>query len=65
MSVSVDNIISEAIDAASADLRQLSLAIHGNPELAHKEVEACKLLTDYLEKAGYGVERGAGGLETA
>ncbi|KAJ2528729.1 hypothetical protein EV175_007431, partial [Coemansia sp. RSA 1933] len=43
----------------------LSLAIHGNPELAHKEVEACKLITNYLEKAGYSVERGAGGLETA
>ncbi|KAJ2551869.1 hypothetical protein EV175_003529 [Coemansia sp. RSA 1933] len=65
MLVSVDKIISETIDAASSDLRQLSLAIHGNPELALKEVAACKLLTDYLEKAGYGIERGAGGLETA
>ncbi|KAJ2398737.1 hypothetical protein GGI23_003067 [Coemansia sp. RSA 2559] len=65
MSVSADKQISEAIDEASDDLRRLSLAIHSNPELAHKEVNACKLLTDYLEGAGYSIERGAGGLETA
>ncbi|KAJ1796360.1 hypothetical protein LPJ59_003801 [Coemansia sp. RSA 2399] len=65
MLVSVDKIISEAIDEVSADLRRLSLAIHSNPELALKETNACKLLTDYLDNAAYSVERGAGGLETA
>ncbi|KAJ1667630.1 hypothetical protein IW140_001315 [Coemansia sp. RSA 1813] len=65
MITSVDSIISEAIDEVSDDLRRMSLSIHSNPELAMKEVAACKLLTDYLENAGYGVERGAGGLVTS
>ncbi|KAJ1727960.1 hypothetical protein LPJ72_005684 [Coemansia sp. Benny D160-2] len=65
MLVSVDKIIGEAIDDASADLRRLSLAIHSNPELAMEEVDASRLLTEYLDSAGYAVERGVAGLETA
>ncbi|KAJ2840878.1 hypothetical protein FBU31_000019 [Coemansia sp. 'formosensis'] len=65
MLVSVDNVIADAIDGASADLRRLSLAIHDNPELALKEEEACRVLVDYLESSGFKVERNVAGLSTA
>ncbi|KAI9505878.1 hypothetical protein GGI25_001282 [Coemansia spiralis] len=61
----IDEIISKAIDAASDDLRKLSLLIHGHPELALKEEKACAALTKYLKESGYAVEHGAGGLDTA
>ncbi|KAF9355086.1 hypothetical protein BGX34_010658 [Mortierella sp. NVP85] len=54
-----------AIDAADADLRNLSLQIHDNPELGYQEHFAHKLLTDYLENQGFNVTRHACGIETA
>ncbi|KAF9392979.1 hypothetical protein CPB97_006083 [Podila verticillata] len=54
-----------AIEAASAELRAVSLELHDNPELGYKEYKAHALLTDYLEKKGFTVQRGAYGLETA
>ncbi|KAF9896485.1 hypothetical protein BX616_007365, partial [Lobosporangium transversale] len=39
--------------------------IHEEPELAFKEYKAHALLTDYLEKKGFKVERKAFGLDTA
>src|SRR5258707_644251 len=54
-----------AIDAESAALRELSLRIHGAPELNFGEVQAHGWLTDYLEQRGFAVERGAFGLPTA
>ncbi len=54
-----------AIDAASAQLRELSLDIHANPELLFQEHRAHALLSDYLEKQGFQVERGAYELATA
>ncbi|KAJ1949075.1 hypothetical protein FBU59_001307 [Linderina macrospora] len=65
MLVSVDDVISSAIDAASHDLRKLSLAIHDDPELAMKEVHACRVLTEYLSTKGFAVEHNVAGLETA
>ncbi|ORX71650.1 hypothetical protein DL89DRAFT_321914 [Linderina pennispora] len=65
MLVSVDDVVSSAIDAASHELRKLSLTIHDNPELALKEVHACKVLTDYLSSKGFSVEHNVAGLDTA
>lgn len=54
-----------AIEGASAALRALSLAIHGEPELGFEELSAHRLLTDFLEGAGFAVRRHAYGLTTA
>ncbi|KAG0035405.1 hypothetical protein BGZ82_005297 [Podila clonocystis] len=54
-----------AIEAASAELRAVSLQLHDNPELGYQEYKAHALLTDYLEKKGFAVQRSAYGLETA
>ena len=54
-----------AIDAANGELRDLSLDIHSNPELAYEEVYAHDVLTGFLEARGFQVERGAFGLPTA
>lgn len=39
--------------------------IHANPELGFQEHEASRLLCDFLEKSGFAITRGVGGLETA
>ena len=54
-----------AIDAANGELRDLSLDIHSNPELAYEEVYAHDVLTGFLEARGFQVERGAYGMPTA
>ncbi|KAF9274740.1 hypothetical protein BGZ68_000406 [Mortierella alpina] len=55
----------EAIDSHSASLRELSLQIHGNPELGYEEVFAHRVLTDYLETKGFKVTRHAYDINTA
>jgi amidohydrolase len=59
-----DSVIKE-VEAHRRQLRDLSLKIHANPELGFKEVKASNLLTDYLEKNGFSVERGICQLATA
>ena len=39
--------------------------VHAHPELAHEEIECSGFLADQLERAGYRIERGVGGMETA
>lgn len=53
------------IDSLKEDLIEMSDYIFDNPELGLVEYKASKLLCDYLEKKGFEVERGVGGLETA
>ncbi|KAI7864591.1 hypothetical protein BDF14DRAFT_1731888 [Spinellus fusiger] len=60
----VQSSITETIESYSDALRQLSLKIHGHPELSSQEVEACALLTDFLEQQGFHVTRRVAGLET-
>ncbi len=55
----------QAIDSVSTDLRALSLEIHDNPELNFEEHHAHMVLTEFLEKHGFSVERSAYGLATA
>ena len=55
----------DAIDAAADELRTLSLRIHAQPELGYEETHAHAVLSEFLEGAGYDVERGAHGLETS
>jgi amidohydrolase len=53
------------IDYYSTQLRDLSLRIHSNPELAFHEVKAVGWLTQFLESHGFSVERGICNLPTA
>ena len=53
------------IDEIRDQLIGISDEIHRNPEVAFKETLAAKLLVDELKKAGFEVEQGVAGMETA
>ncbi|MHA2222693.1 MAG: M20 family metallopeptidase, partial [Candidatus Thorarchaeota archaeon] len=55
----------EYVDGISQRLIEVSDEIHRNPELAFKEVIASKILADELKKAGFEVDHGVAGMETA
>ncbi len=57
--------ICAAVDELRDHLVSASHAIHADPELAFKEFRASARLADDLARAGFAVERGVGGLETA
>ncbi|KAI8355889.1 hypothetical protein B0O80DRAFT_480685 [Mortierella sp. GBAus27b] len=57
--------VKQAIDNETESLRNLSLQIHGKPELGYEEVFAHKILTDYLESKGFKVTRHAYEISTA
>lgn len=57
--------ISSAVEEARAELIRLSLDIHSHPELNYQEFYASALLADTLERHGFEVVRGVGGVETA
>jgi len=56
---------SQAIEGARSKLVEVSLDIHAHPELNYEEQYAAALLSGTLEKHGFQVERGVGGVETA
>ena len=58
-------VASRMVDACSSELSHLSEQIWKNPELGFEERKAHQLLTDFLEKKGFTVERSFTGLETA
>ncbi len=53
------------IDGIQKQLIEISDEIHRNPELAFKEVIAAQLLADELKKAGFEVDHGVAGMDTA
>jgi amidohydrolase len=55
----------ERIEGARERLLELSHRIHAEPELGMEEEKACAWLSDELTGAGFAVERGVGGLDTA
>jgi amidohydrolase len=57
--------LARAIDAARAEILDLSHRIHANPEPAFREHLASAWVAEILERHGYAVERPAGRLETA
>ena len=57
-------VISE-VDKQFDELKELSLRIHDNPEIAFQEKKAATWLTDYLQAKGFSTEKGISGLETA
>ena len=58
-------IAAAAIESNKEDLQALSDEIWRNPELGFKENKAHQLLTDFLEKKGFSVERGYCDISTA
>ena len=55
----------QRVERAHEALIGLSHWIHANPELGYEERMAAGWVAEWLEKAGFDVTRGAGGLETA
>lgn len=54
-----------AIDAVSPELIELSRRIQSTPEIAYQEVQAAGWIADLLDKYGFQVTRGPGGVDTA
>ena len=63
--MSLWDIASQSIDAASESLRALSLDIHSHPEENYEEVHAHAALTAWLSDAGFDVSPSAYGMDTA
>lgn len=59
------NTAYSAIEKYRGELEELSLKIWGNPEGPYKEYKACEWTAALLEKHGFHVEIGAGGVPTA
>ena len=57
--------IGKQVEYHRHELIELSLRIHANPELGFREEKASAWLTGYLEKNGFEIEKGVGGLPTA
>jgi amidohydrolase len=57
--------VMQAVDALRQELVDISLDIHAHPELNYHEYHAAQVLADALERHGFEVERGVGGVETA
>ncbi len=58
-------LVSKKIDDYAEKLFSLSNEVWKNPELNFKEFKAHELLTNFLEKEGFTVERSYTGIETA
>lgn len=63
--VQLKEVAGSTIDAERDRLVEVAQFIHANPELQFKEFKAAERLTAELERAGFKVERGIAGMETA
>ncbi|KAF7723196.1 hypothetical protein EC973_002271 [Apophysomyces ossiformis] len=61
----IENVIANAINEHSAELRELSIKIHDEPELSFHEYKAYGWLTEYLEKKGFKITRQVADMETS
>lgn len=57
--------IAEAVAGRAEDVVALGRAIHADPELSFEEHRASRAVADLLREAGFAVENGAGGVDTA
>lgn len=57
--------IVKAVEQARTDLLELSKNIHDNPELGFEEFKALGFISETLEKHGFAVQKGYGGLDTS
>jgi amidohydrolase len=58
-------VVTKAVDAAHDELVDIALDLHAHPEVNYEEHYAARLLSGSLERHGFAVERGVGGVETA
>jgi len=58
-------LVFDAIDTIKEEVIRISDFIFDNPEPGLEENKASEKLTDYLERNGFAVERGVGGIPTA
>lgn len=65
MSDSPKKFISDAIDQQTETLWGISTDLYNKPEIAFQEYYACETLSQFLQKSGFTVKTGIGGLETA
>ena len=65
MATDLKKLASAAIDENTEELGKLSNGIWSSPELNFKEYKAHDLLSGFLEKKGFSVERSYTGIETA
>ena len=65
MASELKQVSSSVIDEHTEELRKLGDAIWSCPELNFKEHKAHELLTNFLERKGFAVERAYTGIETA
>jgi metal-dependent amidase/aminoacylase/carboxypeptidase family protein len=63
--VIADADVLAAVEARRDDAVEVLGFVHAHPELGHEEHECSRFVADRLEAAGFVVERGAGGMETA
>lgn len=59
------HVVTGAVNGARRELADIALDIHAHPETNYQEYHAAAVLSDTLEKHGFSVERGSGGVETA
>ena len=57
--------VTNTINSLQGELWQIVSRLYETPEVAFKEYQSSALLADYLSEAGFEVEKGTGGLETA
>ena len=62
---SLSGTTANAIREARSELVEVALDLHVHPELNYQEKYAAELLSGTLERHGFQVERGVGGVETA
>lgn len=53
------------VDKLAPEYYPISDYIHDHPELGYQEFEACRVLTERLQKIGFEVETGVAGIQTA
>jgi len=63
--VIADSEVLAAVEARREDALEVMRFVHAHPELGHEEHECSRFVADRLEAAGFDVEHGAGGMETA
>lgn len=57
--------LTDELTALRPRMEEVSRAVHARPELKFAEFHALEVLTGWLAEAGFAVERGAGGVDTA
>jgi metal-dependent amidase/aminoacylase/carboxypeptidase family protein len=57
--------LSAEVEALAGDLYAVSEFLYKNPEIGYQEFKACEFLSQFLEKQGFEVVRGVGGVKTA